>query len=431
MSENPVLHEVFQLPKLKSALGRTNAVAEELAKQVQDGLRQPLGFPGFGKFLFSGDRIVVAVHSGVSEIELVLNPLLDELFNAGGLGMKQVSLLFADRESAERFKTHGAPRDKAAVSVVHEGTSDHALALLGADDGNFPILVNRLIFDSDVLIPIIRASDEPHSMRRPMIWDFVDSATKKRWRSQMLKHDEAYGNHISELAGVMIVVDVVLGPGDFPYYVVVGRSAEADETALERLATTWQIRSPAQADIVIATVDDRRDRRSWQAVRDAIVSAAELGQICPIVILSDIDEPPPNELRGIFSSHTAAGRVKNNFDPTLRSAIERRTIYLSSKLDAKVVHDLGMKFIAGAEEVRSLVTQFEHPVLLRDGQRGRREQAEALSEKVKPTKVRFGVSGTHAPSRRPRGGGMVTRKGSNPSPKPPAKKAKQTRRRSV
>jgi hypothetical protein len=94
---------------------------------------------------------------------------------------------------------------------VHEGTSEQALALLGADDGDFPILVNRLIFDADVMIPIIRARDEQPSSRRPAIWDFVDSATKKRWHSKILqptrlKSHSRFGVAINE---------VVVGPATF------------------------------------------------------------------------------------------------------------------------------------------------------------------------------------------------------------------------
>ncbi len=447
MTENRDLPGLFRLPKLKSALGRTTAVAAELARQVREGIQQPLSFPGFGKFLFSGDRVVLAVHSGIAEVELVLNPLLDELLGSGGLVATQVTLLFADRLSAERFASHVKPRDRSPVAFVHEGTSEHALALLGADDGDLPILVNRLIFDADVLIPIIRASDQERSSRQPVIWDFVDSGTKKRWRSQMLKLDEAYGNHISELAGTVVVIEVVIGPGDFPYDVVIGTPTAADVAAAERLAVAWRIKTPDQIDLVIATIDDRRDRGSWQAIRDAIVVVAEIGKNCPIVIVSDVGEPPPNELRGVFSAHTAAGSRTTSFDSALHSAIEGRTVYLSSKLSADVVHDLGMMSIAGVEEVASLATRFAFPVLLRDSQRVRTNAEGSATADVKklssrskgsrapspPPLPRGGGEGTKIPARRgvPRGAVIPTTRGRKAPGKRPAKKATRSRRKST
>ena len=98
MGEQRVSDEVAQLGGLVPLLGQVRADPEELARQVRKGFQHPLEFPGIGEFLFSGDRIVIAVHSGLPQAELLLDPLLAE-FAANGR-VEQVTWLFADRETA-------------------------------------------------------------------------------------------------------------------------------------------------------------------------------------------------------------------------------------------------------------------------------------------------------------------------------------------
>ncbi len=367
MSANRALDEVARLEGLSSALGRKQPDVAGLAKQIHEGLHHPIDFPGLGEFLFSGDRIVIAVHSDLAQIELVLNPILHE-FSVSGNETGQVTVLFADKVSADRFRTHAASHARSVPIAVHEGTADGALALLGADDDNQPILVNRLIFDADVMIPLVRASQGTGANQRPMMWDFFDSATKQRWRRRSLRSDDGYGARLCEMAGVIVAIQVVIGPGDFAYDVVVGRTDATKDVLSQRLTEAWRILLPTLSDIVVATIDDHRDQRSWQAVRDSIVAAAQLNESCSIAVFSHVDEPPPNELRGVFSNQIAGTRV-SNFDPALRSAIANRNIYLCSALNAGIVHDLGLKSITGPEEARKLLGRFEHPVLLRDAQR--------------------------------------------------------------
>lgn len=377
MSANRALNEVARLEGLSPALGRKQPDEAGLAKQIHDGLHHPIDFPGLGKFLFSGDRIVIAVHSELAQVELVLNPILHE-FLVSGTETGQVTLLFADKVSADRFRTHAAPQARSVPIVVHEGAADGALALLGADDDNQPILVNRLIFDAEVVIPLVRASQEVGANPRQMMCDFFDSATKQRWRKRSLRHDDSYGAHIWDLSGVIVAIQVVIGPGDFAYDVVVGRIDATKDVLAARFTEAWRMHLPTKVDIVVATIDDHRDRRSWQAVRDSIVAAARLHESCPIAVFSDVDEPPPNELRGVFS-HQGTGSRATKFDLALRAAIGDRNIYLCSALNADIVHDLGFVPITSPEEARTLLSRFKHAVLLRDAQRAISMDDEATS----------------------------------------------------
>lgn len=394
--ESGQLREFSNLPNLKSVLGRSRAADGDLARQVREGIRQPLDFPGFGEFLFGGDRIVIAVHSGIRNAELVVGPLLDELLSGEGMAASPITILFADRETADHCGRHLPARDPAIAIVVHEGTSDRALALLGADDSNSPVLVHRLIFDADVIFPIVRAiDDEPHNHPNPMLREFVDSGTKKRWREHIRNHNQSFGKFVRELAGVLIVVNVVMGPGDFPYEVVIGSPAGADAAAARRRANAWQVQQPERLDVILASIDDRRDQESWQAIRDAIVFAAEFDPHVPLVVFSQVAEPPPNELRGVFSPRPTPGANAASFDSALRAAVEGRTIYLCSHLSSDVVHELGMMGIA-FEELESLLVRYAHPILLRDPQRAvrmieRAPQANVVPKKPakkKPTKPR-------------------------------------------
>lgn len=356
---------------LTPALGMLDANAVDLADQVRHGFQHPLEFPEFNRFLFGGDRVAIAVHSRLSRVELVLDPLLDELLGDRPPGAKQVSLLFADRETSDRFAAAGKKRESPAHVVVQEGTQDGSLALLGSDEAGQPILVHRLVFDADVLIPVVRVAESSDSLSAPILLDFVDSATRRRWKAHILNGDSNYGERVCSLAGVSIVVQVAMGPGDFPYDVRIGCRAAAERALQAQAALEWQLRPIAESDILIASIDDRRDERSWQAVRDAIVAAAAVDGQLPIAVYSSVDESPPNELRHVFSSRSSRAGDPDSFDPELRRAISGRTIYLASHLPDHQTIALGMVPISGGIENRTWVAQWKRPALLRDLQRWR------------------------------------------------------------
>jgi hypothetical protein len=201
-----------------------------------------------------------------------------------------------------------------------------------------------------------------------------------------MQRDDDYGSRLCDLVGVLVVVQVIVGPGDFAYDIVVGQVGATQATVKTCQSEAWHVQRPEQVDIVVATIEDHRDRKSWQAVRDAIVASASLGANLPIVIVCDIDEIPPHTIKSILSGVKAGA---DTADPPLAAAMRKRLVYLCSGLEADVVHELGLKSISDSEEVRTLLARFENPVLLRDVQRAADDFDSPLprADRAKPAKA--------------------------------------------
>lgn len=366
---NLELRKLADTTGLQPCLGLVEPDTGKLSRDIRDGLTAPLGFPRLGEFLFSGDRVVFAVHSGIGEVGVVLRTLLEEIGKAWDPDAGQITLLFSDRASEHNYRENVGSDFPRVRTAVQEGTADAVLALLGADDDNLPILVNRLVFDADVLIPIVRAHDEARAFHQEVLWSFTDSATKKRWRAMSGNNQIAYSELACGLAGILVSVDIIIGPGDFPYGVVIGKPQAKEAAVQERIADAWRTPKSNQADAIVISIDDARDRNSWRAVRDAIVAAHAIQVDCPLVILSHIDHAPPNEWRAEFSPDKPLSSSVAKFDPELKQSVVGRTIHFRSALAPEVSRDMGWNPVQWDESLEHLLAVFQSPILLRDPQR--------------------------------------------------------------
>lgn len=388
MTTNQELQNLVAKSRLKVALGRMEPDISELAQQVRRGLAAPIGFPRLSEFLFSGDRVVIAVNGGINGVELVLEPLLENLTATLETDTASATVLFADRESEARFEQQMKIRSAIARSAVHEGTADAALAVLGADDSHHPILISRFIFDADVLIPVTRAEDSRRAVPSAALLPFVDSATQKRWQGMSIENQAAYTEFICSLAGAYVSVDVVVGPGDIPQGVVIGQTLAKASAVREMISGAWQLRTLGPCDALVISIDDPRDANSWQSIRDAIVVAGRIAPRCPLIILSSIDHPPPNELRGVFSLGDSPRKATSDFDSTLRQSLQGRPVFLRSRLADEIVREISWAPIQAEQSIEYALSTYRVPVLLRDPQRCLEadDAAPASDQLPKPTR---------------------------------------------
>jgi hypothetical protein len=364
MNEPRILDAITRVEKVAVRLGRKRIDPQGLAWQIRNGLDCPVEFPSLRDFVIAGDRIVVAVHSGLGSVELLLDPFLNAFDSIGGQ-RDQITLLFAERSNAERFRQESVA-GKTSEIVVHEGVSDSALALLGGDDDDQPILIDRWIFDADLMIPFAPA--RRFGDRWPMMMDFVDSATRTRCRRHEERGDFAYADHDADLAGVLVAVLAVMGPGGFAYDVVVGRPQGLADSIEGLHAAAWAVQPDPKADLVIAVIEDSRDRRTWQAIRDATIAASEASDNAEIIVVSDDRSQAGSEARESISGQPArqSGLIA---DAELRRMLSGRSVFLYAPWTAGIARDLGWRVLDGVDDVLSRVEQSAHPVVYRDPQR--------------------------------------------------------------
>ena len=228
------------------------------AVAVAAALEQPLEYPPLAQTTTPGDRVVVVLGSGLPQVAQITAAVVQALMASGiaadGITILQskadVTLGVGNREESSD-ESPEIPDVAAAVEnplrlvpspaaerirlVSHEPAIRRNLAYLAASEGGQPILLNRLLTDADVVLPVGCTHRERsagyfgiHTIIYP---EFSDQNTQARFR----KHDRFIGNghhrelqqevnHVAWLLGVNFSVQVVPAPGDGILHVLAGQS---------------------------------------------------------------------------------------------------------------------------------------------------------------------------------------------------------------
>jgi nickel-dependent lactate racemase len=348
-----------------------------------DALAEPVSFPPLAASIVPGDRVAIALDEGVPSAAGIVRGVVESLCHAG-VEEEAISIVTHDAEASElcraEFRRNG---EHTLQFVVHDPDDARDLCLVGVTKRNEPIVVNRTIFDADVVLPIGCARLHGHGVYDSLFPRFSSAewvarfrtppgADAAAWHEQRTRETDEAG----WLIGVPMVMEVVPGVGDTVAHVVAGEPDAVAQRAEQLCREQWEFRSPRRASLVIATLSGGATAQSWDNVARALAAAERLvADDGAVAICCNVDGSLGKSLGRLIDSddlaETERRLLNDHADDTwaawqLARALQRGPVYLLSQLDAETVEDLGVAPVVDIQELTRLAGRHESVAILED-----------------------------------------------------------------
>jgi nickel-dependent lactate racemase len=345
------------------------------AAAVVAALAEPLEYPPLAKTTTPGDRIVVVLDPGLPQVAQVTAAVVETLLKSG-VEADGITILRSEVESAagadNPLRLIPQPAAGRIRVLSHEPANRRNLAYLAASEGGEPILLNRLLTDADVVLPVGCTQRERaagyfgiHTVIYP---EYSDQHTQARFR----KHDRFIGNghhrelqqevnHVAWLLGVNFSLQVVPAASDGILHVLAGQSDVVRRQCRELYRAAWSRTIAHRVGLVVAAISGVERQQTWENLGRVVESAAYLvEEDGAIVVCCDLAAPPGPALQrliGATSREDAVRQIRRDYPrdalPALQlaRALQTHRIYLLSRLDAELVESLEMIPVAGPDEL--------------------------------------------------------------------------------
>jgi nickel-dependent lactate racemase len=375
-----------RLVREASRLAESNAEAAcDPATSLRRALERPLEFPPFSASIVPGDRVAVALDESLPCIVQVARGALDALQNAG-VEPSEISVVVADGDAAKLCREALIHNDNEGPHVVVHDPDDEAnLCLVGVTKRGEPLLINRTIFEADVVLPIGTARLSGCGAYETLFPRFSNAAAIERYQTPASAGKDKNANgHRREtdeagwLIGVPMVVQVVPGPSDSVAEIVAGEPAAVTRRCDELYRERWLLHSPQLVSLVIAIITGGSHAQRWENVGRALAAAENLlVDGGAVVICSNLDQPPGESLGRLIGStdleKTERKLLHDHGDDSmpawhLARALQRGPVYLLSQLDAETVEDMGLAPVANLQEIVRLAQRHESCAIIEDSQ---------------------------------------------------------------
>jgi nickel-dependent lactate racemase len=370
---------------LETCGGSEQAPLGDPAAAVMAALAEPLEYPPLVKTTTPGDRVVIVLAPGLPQVAEVTAAVVDALLGSA-VDADGITILRSDVDTGADDPLRLIPRAAATrIRILsHDPTNRRNLAYLAASEGGEPILLNRLLTDADVVLPVGCTQRERaagyfgiHTVIYP---EFSDLPTQARFR----KHDRFIGNghhrelqqevnHVAWLLGVNFSLQVVPSGGDGILHVVAGQSDVVRRRCRELYRAAWSRTVAQRASLVVVALEGPR-QQTWENLGSVIENATQLveegGAIAVCCDLAAAPGPALQRLVGAASREDAVRHIRRDNPrdalPALQLArtLQSKRIYLLSRLDAGLVEDLDMIPIAAADELARLVQRSKSCLVL-------------------------------------------------------------------
>ena len=127
------------------------------AVAVAAALEQPLEYPPLAQTTTPGDRVVVVLGSGLPQVAQVTAAVVHVLVESA-IAPDGITILRSEVDAATAVENPlrlvAEPAAGRIRLLAHDPTSRRNLAYLAASEGGEPILLNRLLTDADVVLPV-------------------------------------------------------------------------------------------------------------------------------------------------------------------------------------------------------------------------------------------------------------------------------------
>ena len=370
------------------------APVDDPAAAVAAALVQPLEYPPLAKTATPGDRVVLALDGGVPQAAGVAAAVIRTLI-AAGVEADGISIL---RTQADVRGGGDDPRRlldavlaERITAVTHDPEDRGSLAYLAANDEGEPIVLNRLLTDADVVLPIgclqSEAATGYFGIHTAVFPTFSDQPTLARFRrldalgaaGPGKRHFTGEVDQTAWLLGVNFTVQVVPAAGDKILHVVAGQCDAVRRRSRRLYDDAWRWLVPRRASLVVAAIEGREVQQTWENFGRALAAAEALvedgGAIAVCCDLAAAPGPGVRSMAGARSRRSAVKHIRKERPADALPAVQlARTldhdkVYLLSRLDPAMVEDLDMVPLAGGDELTRLARQHRSCILVANAPR--------------------------------------------------------------
>lgn len=368
----PIEHAVSSMERCKS-------VADPAAAALA-ALEAPLDYPAFAAGVVPGDKLAIALDEAVPEAVSVVRGVLAAAQSAG-IAAESISVVASDEEFCHLLR---AELGEAALIVVHDPEDQLDLALVGLNGRNERLLVNRAIFEADIVLPIgctRLAGTTGSSVYECLYPRLSDAETIGRLRTPSqrstaarLAKSQHHSDEAGWLLGVPLVMQVVPGANGSVAAVVAGDPQAVAERCQTICSGLWSFAVPRQASLVIANIPGGPREQTWENVGRALAAAEPLvAETGAVAICSDLCERPGHALGQLVDNSDFAAvefNVRNDHSADswtawhMARALQRGPVFFLSRLDPEEVEELGLAPISDMEELARLAMRQESCIVL-------------------------------------------------------------------
>lgn len=355
------------------------------ATAAKRALAAPLDFPPFAQTTVPGDRVAIAVDDGVPSAASIVRGVVEAVRSAR-IDHEAISIVTASAELSRICRAElGGNGADAIQYVVHDPDDENELCLVGVTRRREPLVLNRTIYDADVVLPIGCARLDGCGVYDSLFPRFSSAQAIRRHRTPANRGSAAaLANRVREtdeagwLIGVPLVLQVVPGAGDTVVNVLAGEPPSVAQRAQQLFRQRWSFHVSRRATLVIATVTGSAQAQNWENMARALRAAERLvADGGAVAICSNLDQPPGESLGKLIGSTDLTGAEREILHDhaadswpawQLARALQRGPVYFLSQIDTEIVEDLGLAPVADVDELVRLVGRHESCIVLDDAQ---------------------------------------------------------------
>jgi nickel-dependent lactate racemase len=354
------------------------------AAAIVRALASPIDFPPLAAGIVPGDKVAIVVDSAVPCLTSIVRGSVEALQFAG-VEPEDISIVTSDAQTSQLCRDELPGDAHGPQFVVHDPDDENNVCLVGTTKRGMPLLVNRTIFDADVVLPIGCARLNSCSAYETLFPRF-SNAEALDWYRTPAHHGASRGRNgkMSEadeagwLIGVPLVVQVVPGPGETVAHVLAGEPQAVANRGKELCRELWSLQSPQRVSLMIATVTGGPAGQTWGNVGRALaLSETLVAEEGAVAICCNLDEPPGESLGRLIGSddlEVTARKISHDHGDDswpawhLARALQRGPVYFLSQLDAETVEDLGLAPVESVDELVRLAGRHESFAVVEDSQ---------------------------------------------------------------
>ena len=362
----------------------------DLAAELRSAFKDPIMYPAFTESVFAGDSVAIVLQDDLRGPREVLESLIAQ-FEESNVSPADISVVIseataqalgakpADYQLPPETKDEQPPLMfplkfgfNTIQCQVHDPSNVAGLAYLAANEAGDPVYANRLLVESDVVIPVAAALPGDNSRQVDCVYPcFSGVAAQERLASADVsglakRLEVALAN---DTLGAFFVVQLVDGPGGKLSQVFCGERTRVAAKARETVNRNWSFDYEGEAEVVVASIESEDDRQTWDDIVAAVLLAdrVTVGD-GPIVVLTDVKKKPSRQIAKALQAQFEDGPTGKTTEElrALASVVESRSVFLKSRLAPSVVEDLGLAPLDSLKQVNRIAEAVSTGLVIRD-----------------------------------------------------------------
>jgi nickel-dependent lactate racemase len=360
-------------------------------------LGAPIEYPPLWAGIVPGDRVTIALDETTPCAAAIVRGAIKS-FERAGVESDAITVVSSDERAIQICRDANATEQANGVKfAVHDPNDEKNLCMVGMTKGGVPLVVNREIFDADVVLPIGCVRLDGRGAYESLFPRFSDMESISRYRTPTYLESAAEQaerkretNQAGWLIGVPMVIEVVPGNGESVAHVLAGEPTAVARESQNLARERWSLESPQQVSLMIATIGGGQEAQNWSSVGRALAMAEKLvADGGAVAICSNLSEPPGPSLGRLIGNpdwDKVARKTSHESEVDswpawqLARALQRGPVYFLSQLDEETAEDMGLAPVASIDEIVRLAERHESFMVVEDSQNAIVTLAEGADE---------------------------------------------------